>query len=348
MSTARIPEPAGTPASRSELKRGDHIRAGYPGAAHHDGIYLGNGQVVHLCGVPGAGKASAHVRIDTLELFAAGRPVTIRPYAGNHDPEAVTARAMSRLGDGNYHLIFNNCQHFARWCATSDHHSEQVTSVTAISGATADPVAAATVGLSLVGSASIVRGLSGPGIMSGLAAHGSIVGGGVVAGLVTLSALPALASVAMINHALREDDDLPTAERTARTAGRLGHRSTRGLSWRRSHGQRPRRPRTRCGRNHVRAGRRRRGSRRRNGRRHNVRARRPGSRRSRRRILDLPVCPLAHGQRPTCCGKPARSLITADAARRPTVPFAIDLASSGPASVAQSHYRPAATEIKEA
>lgn len=222
MSTARIPEPAGTPASRSELKRGDHIRAGYPGAAHHDGIYLGNGQVVHLCGVPGAGKASAHVRIDTLELFAAGRPVTIRPYAGNHDPEAVTARAMSRLGDGNYHLIFNNCQHFARWCATSDHHSEQVTSVTAISGATADPVAAATVGLSLVGSAGIVRGLSGPGIMSGLAAHGSIVGGGVVAGLVTLSALPALASVAMINHALREDDDLPTAERTARTAGRAG------------------------------------------------------------------------------------------------------------------------------
>lgn len=222
MSTARIPEPAGTPAGRSELKRSDHIRAGHPGAPHHDGIYLGNGQVIHLCGAPDGGKASACVRIDTLELFAASRPVTIRRYAGNHDPEAVIARAMSRLGDGNYHLIFNNCQHFARWCATGDHHSEQVTSVTASSGIVASPVVAAFVGLSLVGSAGMVTGLSGPGIMSGLAAHGSIVGGGVAAGLVTLGALPALASVAIMNHALREDDDLPTAERTARTVGRAG------------------------------------------------------------------------------------------------------------------------------
>ena len=222
MSTTHIPGPAETPADPGDLSRGDHIRAGRPGAAHHDGIYLGNGQVIHLCGLPGGGKASAHVRIDTLEVFAVGRPVTIRPYAGNHDAEAVIARAMPRLGDGNYHLIFNNCQHFARWCATGDHHSEQVTSVTAASGTVASPVAAASVGLSLVGSAGIVRGLSGPGIMSGLAAHGSIVGGGVVAGMVTLSALPALASVAVMNHALREDDDLPATERTARTAGRAG------------------------------------------------------------------------------------------------------------------------------
>jgi len=222
MSTARIPGPAGAPAGRDELKRGDHIRAGHPGAPHHDGIYLGSGQVIHLCGVPGGGKASAQVRIDTLELFAVNRPITIRRYAGNHNPEAVITRAMSRLGDGNYHLIFNNCQHFARWCATGDHHSEQITSVTTTTGTVVSPMAAAVVGLSLVSSAGIVSGLSGPGIMSGLAAHGSIVGGGVVAGLVTLSALPALASVAIMNHVLREDDDLLAAERTARSAGRAG------------------------------------------------------------------------------------------------------------------------------
>ena len=129
---------------------------------------------------------------------------------------------MSRLGDGNYHLIFNDCQHFARWCATGDHHSEQITSVTTTTGTVVSPMAAAVVGLSLVSSAGIVSGLSGSGIMSGLAAHGSIVGGGVVAGLVTLSALPALASVAIMNHVLREDDDLLAAERTARSAGRAG------------------------------------------------------------------------------------------------------------------------------
>jgi hypothetical protein len=40
-----------------------------------------------------------------------------------------------------------------------------------------------------------MAGLSGPGIMSGRAASGSIIGGGAVAGLVVLDAAPALASV---------------------------------------------------------------------------------------------------------------------------------------------------------
>jgi hypothetical protein len=222
MSTASEPQAGGTPDQGTSLRRGDHIRAGRPGIPHHDGIYLGNGYVIHLTGIPGGGKAGAHVRIDTLAVFASGRPVTVRPYAGNHDPDAIIARAMSKLGDGNYHLIFNNCQHFARWCATGTHHSEQVSSAAATAGTVAAPVAAASAGINLVASAGIVAGLSGPGIMSGLASYGALVGGGVVAGIVILSAAPALTSVAIMNQALREDDDLPARERTARTAGRAG------------------------------------------------------------------------------------------------------------------------------
>ena len=214
MNTEHKPRPS------ESLRRGDHIRAGRPGAPHHDGIYLGDGHVIHLTGIPGGGKADARVRTDTLATFAAGRPVTVRPYAGIHDPDAIIARAVSRLGDGNYHLIFNNCQHFARWCATGDARSEQVSSVAATTGTFATPVVAAAVGLNVVGSAGLVAGLSGPGIMSGLAAYGALVGGGVVAGMVTLSAAPGLTSIAIMNRALREDDDLPGAERAARTAGR--------------------------------------------------------------------------------------------------------------------------------
>ena len=58
--------------------------------------------------------------------------------------------------------------------------------------------------------------------MSGLAAYGTLVGGGAVTGLVVLGAGPGLASVAIMNRALRPDDDLPDAERAARTAGRAG------------------------------------------------------------------------------------------------------------------------------
>lgn len=123
--------------------------------------------MIHLTAPPGAGKAGAHVRTDTLAVFASGRPVTVRPYAGNHDPEAIVARAVSRLGDGNYHLIFNNCQHFARRCATGEHISEQVDTAAATTGTIATPALAASVGINIVGSAGLVTGLSGPGSCPG-------------------------------------------------------------------------------------------------------------------------------------------------------------------------------------
>lgn len=219
MSTAPGPQASGNPGQNGGFCRGDHLRAGRPGAPHHDGIYLGNGYVVHLTGTS---KAAARVRIDPLALFAAGRPVTVRPYTGNHDADAIIARALSQLGAGNYHLLFNNCQHFARWCATGDHVSEQVDAAAATTGTAMAPVAAASVGINMVASAGLVTGLSGPGIMSGLAAYGAIIGGGAVAGMVVLGTAPALTSVAIMHHALRKDDDLPEAERAARTTGRRG------------------------------------------------------------------------------------------------------------------------------
>jgi hypothetical protein len=204
------------------LRRGDHIRAGQPGNAHHDGIYLGDGRVVHLTGGPGGGKAGAHVRIDTLAVFAAGRPVTVKSYSGDRDTNEIIARAMSRLGKGNYHLIRNNCQHFAHWCVTGDHESEQVRSVAATAGTIAAPATAAALTTSLVGSAGLVAGVSGPGIMSGLAAYGAVLGGGAVAGITVLGTAPALASVAIMHYAFRRDSDLPRTEQTARAAGRIG------------------------------------------------------------------------------------------------------------------------------
>ena len=222
MSTTSKSQPDGDVLPFSPLTRGDHIRAGWPGTAHHDGIYLGGGYVIHLTGVPGGGKAGARVQMGTLTCFASGRPVTVRRYAEGHDPDAIIERAMSRLGEGSYNLVFNNCQHFARWCVTGDPRSEQVESAAATAGVAVAPVAAATAGISMVGSAGLVAGLSGPGIMSGLAACGAVIGGGAVSGLVLLGAVPGTASVAIMAYALREDQNLPETERSARTAGRLG------------------------------------------------------------------------------------------------------------------------------
>ena len=36
---------------------------------------------------------------------------------------------MGRLGEQDYNLLFNNCEHFATWCKTGRHRSGQVDSV---------------------------------------------------------------------------------------------------------------------------------------------------------------------------------------------------------------------------
>lgn len=46
--------------------------------------------------------------------------------------------------------------------------------------------------------------------------------GGGAAGMMVLGTAPALTSVAIMRRALREDEDLPKAERSARTVGRHG------------------------------------------------------------------------------------------------------------------------------
>jgi hypothetical protein len=43
-----------------------------------------------------------------------------------YSPEETVARARSRLGETNYNLLTNNCEHFAIWCKTGVSESLQV------------------------------------------------------------------------------------------------------------------------------------------------------------------------------------------------------------------------------
>ena len=203
------------------MARGDHLRATRSGY-HHDGIDLGDGYVIHFAAGEGETKVDACIRIDTIKIYAGDGVVTVRPYAGDRDCEVVVARAHSRLGDSGYNLVFNNCEHFARWCVTGKVISEQVESAAATGGVVSSTVVATVVGGDVIASAGIVAGVSGPGIMSGLAATGGLIGGGAVAGLGVLAVAPATASVVIVNRALRDDEDLPQDERDPRSVGRVG------------------------------------------------------------------------------------------------------------------------------
>jgi len=189
----------------------------------HHGIDLGDGRVVHYAGDVDGSKVTAYARVSSWDEFAQGAQVSVRPYAGNRDPEATVIRALSRVGESRYNLVFNNCEHYARWAVTGVHCSEQVTAASSLGASVAVPLVAANVGLSVVVSIGAVSNLSGPGIVSGLAAAGGVVGGGAVAGVAVLGLGPGALSATLINrNALRDDPDLPTSEREGRAVGRAG------------------------------------------------------------------------------------------------------------------------------
>ena len=80
----------------------------HPFAYTHHGVYLGLGLVIHY--------DFKQICIVTVEEFAKGQKIYSVNSPISYSPEIVMARAVSRLGEADYHLITNNCEHFARWC----------------------------------------------------------------------------------------------------------------------------------------------------------------------------------------------------------------------------------------
>lgn len=61
-----------------------------------------------------------------MAVFAAGSEVLVRNYDHQLDADETIRNAESRLGSVDYHLIRNNCEHFAAWCCTGRAVSGQV------------------------------------------------------------------------------------------------------------------------------------------------------------------------------------------------------------------------------
>ena len=93
------------------------------GLFNHHGIDLGDGTVAHYL-------EGREILRSPLEEFSRGQPLSVVPYQAEQcSPAGVTLRrAMGRLGEQNYNLLFNNCEHFAHWCKTGRHRSAQVES----------------------------------------------------------------------------------------------------------------------------------------------------------------------------------------------------------------------------
>ncbi len=197
------------------MAKGDHIRVKRKLYFHH-GIDVGEGAVIHFTGEPG-NKVNARVMETSVQEFLDGGKLEIVRYKNSFPPDQVVEKARRHLGESEYSLIFNNCEHFARWCKTGDKKSEQVNDAAATTGASVGTGMAATASIAGVSVAGSATGLSGAGVMSGLAAIGP---GGVVGGLGSLAAAPSLLVNVAVSKVLEDDEKFPDEERKSRKIGR--------------------------------------------------------------------------------------------------------------------------------
>ncbi len=104
---------------------GAHLVTERNGYEHH-GIYVGDGLVIHYAGFSGRRRRGPVEQV-TTDAFASGHAIHVRlDGCPRYSAQEVARRASSRLGESNYRLLTNNCEHFCAWCLFGEGRSEQV------------------------------------------------------------------------------------------------------------------------------------------------------------------------------------------------------------------------------
>lgn len=112
---------------------GSHIRTKV-GEVYHHGIYIGNDEVVQF-GLPSEFMQNPkNIKVlksnmkDFLVGFLEVRVYDKKELKEKRSDEEIVSIALSRVGEGNYNLFRNNCEHFAYECVFGVKRSDQVDS----------------------------------------------------------------------------------------------------------------------------------------------------------------------------------------------------------------------------
>ena len=106
------------------MAKGDHLIVQRGWYSHH-AVDLGDGYVVQY-GRGVSDGASASVQVSSSERFAKGRPIEILESPTLYDADEIALRALSCVGEQEYHVLWNNCEHFVNWCRRGKRESQQV------------------------------------------------------------------------------------------------------------------------------------------------------------------------------------------------------------------------------
>lgn len=117
-------------------KKGDVLEV-VRGLYSHYGVYAGDGKVIHFTADDGSGHSetdpnNADIIETDLSVFQKGGHINVdNQEEAKYSRDEIVSRARALIGTqkGNYDLVTNNCEHFAKYCKTGSKISDQVDEV---------------------------------------------------------------------------------------------------------------------------------------------------------------------------------------------------------------------------
>ena len=91
----------------------------------HHGIYAGDGRVIHYAGLTCSVRRGP-VEETSLQCFADRRDIFVRGDGCFYSRREVVERARSRLGECQYTILTNNCEHFCAWARRNESRIRQI------------------------------------------------------------------------------------------------------------------------------------------------------------------------------------------------------------------------------
>lgn len=88
-----------------------HLKVNRAGYSHH-ALSLNSNQVIHY--------QDGVVKVETIQQFAKGASIYKVNTPRLYPKDEVITRAYSRMGEQQYNLIFNNCEHFVKWALNGE------------------------------------------------------------------------------------------------------------------------------------------------------------------------------------------------------------------------------------
>ena len=96
------------------------------GSYTHHALGMGNERVIHYSGLANDLVTPGVIEEVSLDEFAKGNEIRIRAHLDRKfEIDEALLRASLRVGEQQYHILHNNCEHFVEWCISGEHRSRQ-------------------------------------------------------------------------------------------------------------------------------------------------------------------------------------------------------------------------------